>query len=132
MFFFFFQVWKKELLKTKYISKNDVNPKAVSYEFIIGVLYFLTREMRRRHRGSKKIYILLFKIWVIFKTLSSISPTNIVFCLQNSVWLESFDCHISFATSISGSLIVTTVLWLLSSGNILSVSHSDTTLYYNL
>ena len=41
-------------------------------------------------------------------------------------WPESYDRHGSFVTKISGWLIVSPVLWALSSRNTLSVTHSDT------
>ena len=50
-------------------------------------------------------------------------------CLQSNAWLESCDRHGSFGTKISGSLIVSPVLWVLSSRNTLSVTHSDTASY---
>ena len=50
-------------------------------------------------------------------------------CLQSNAWLESYDRHGSFGTKISGSLIVSPVLWDLSSRNTLSVTHSDTASY---
>ena len=63
---------------------------------------------------------------LIFQTLSSISPKFYVVCLQPYAWLYSYDRYNSFGTMIWGSLIVSPVLWLLSSRNTLSVSHSDT------
>ena len=53
------------------------------------------------------------------------SKFNMV-CLQSNAWMESYDRHDSFGTKISGSLIVSPVLWVLSSRNTLSVTHSDT------
>ena len=49
--------------------------------------------------------------------------------LQHYAWLESCDQDISFDTKILGSLIVSPVLWVLSSRNTLSVTHSDTASY---
>ena len=49
-----------------------------------------------------------------------------MFCLQHYAWLESCDQDGSFDTKILGSLIVSPVLWVLSSRNTLSVTHSDT------
>ena len=66
------------------------------------------------------------QIILIFQTLSSISRKCYVFCLQLFAWLESCDQDGSFVTKISGSLIINPVLWVLSSRNTLSVTHSDT------
>ena len=49
-----------------------------------------------------------------------------VFLLPPYAWLESYGPHGSFGTKISGSLIVSPVLWVLSSRNTLSVTHSYT------
>ena len=65
----------------------------------------------------------------IMLILSSISPTLYVFCLQLHAWLESCDQDGPFGTRISGSLIVSPVLWVLSLRNTLSVTHSDTASY---
>ena len=59
--------------------------------------------------------------------LSLISPNFHVVCHQPNAWLESYDRYGSFGTMISGSLIVSTVLWVLSSRNTLSVTHSSVT-----
>ena len=50
-------------------------------------------------------------------------------CLQPNTWLESYDRYGSFGTMIWGSLIVSPALWVLSSRNTLSVTHSDTASY---
>ena len=50
----------------------------------------------------------------IFKTLLSTSIAY-VFCLELYSGLESHECHASFGTKISGSHIVSPVLWVLSS-----------------
>ena len=52
-----------------------------------------------------------------------------MFCLQHYAWLNSCDQDGSFGTKISGSLIVRPVLWVLSSRNTLSVTHSYTASY---
>ena len=52
-----------------------------------------------------------------------------VVCLQPYAWLESYDFYGSFSIMIWGSLIVSSVLWLLSWRNTLSVTHSDTASY---
>ena len=52
-----------------------------------------------------------------------------VVCLKPNAWLESYDCYGSFDTMIWEPLIVSPVLWVLSSGNTLSVTHSDTASY---
>ena len=59
-------------------------------------------------------------------TLPSISPRINVFCLPPYAWLESYGRHSSFGTKISGSLSFSPVLWVLSSHNTLSLTHSDT------
>ena len=43
-------------------------------------------------------------------------------CLQPYAWLESYGCHPSCGTKISGSIIVSQVIWLLLSHKTLSVS----------
>ena len=58
-----------------------------------------------------------------------ISPNFFMVCLQPNAWLESYDHNGSFGTKISGSLIVSPVLWVLSSRNTLSVTHSNTASY---
>ena len=67
------------------------------------------------------------QIRLIFQSLSLISPTFYVVCLQPYAWLESYDRYGSFGTMLWGSLIVCPVEWLLSSRNTISVNHSDTT-----
>ena len=62
---------------------------------------------------------------LVFKILRSISPIINVFCLQPSDQLESYECHASFGTKMSRSLIASPVLWVLSSRNNISVTHSD-------
>ena len=52
-----------------------------------------------------------------------------LYFLQHYAWLESSDQDVSFDTNILGSLIVSSVLWVLSSHNTLSVTHSDTASY---
>ena len=69
------------------------------------------------------------QIRLIFQTLFSISPNFHVFCLQPNALLESYDSYGSFGTMIGGSLIVSPVLWFLSSWNTLSVTHSDMASY---
>ena len=61
-----------------------------------------------------------------------ISPKVYVFCLQHYAWLKSCDQDGSFGTKISESLIVNPVLWVLSSRNTLSVTHSYTASYMSL
>ena len=46
--------------------------------------------------------------------------------LQSNAWLESYDHYCLFGTMIWGALIVSPVLWFLSSRNTLLYSHSDT------
>ena len=57
------------------------------------------------------------------------SKLFVIVCYQPNAWLESYDRHGSFGTKISGALIVSPVLWVLSSRNILSITHSDTASY---
>ena len=45
--------------------------------------------------------------------------------ISSNTWLKSYDRYGSFGTMIWGSLIVSPVLWFLSSRNTLSVTHSD-------
>ena len=69
------------------------------------------------------------KIWPLFEALSSISPKIIAVSIQHYAWLKSYGCNISFGTNISGSLFISPMLWVLSSRNTISVTHSDTALY---
>ena len=69
------------------------------------------------------------EIRLIFQSLSLISPTFYVACLQPYAWLESYDRYGSFGTMLWGSLIICPVVWLLSSRNTLSVTDSDTASY---
>ena len=80
-------------------------------------------------RWTKNTSQINVPIWLIFQTLSLISQNFYVVYHQPYAWLESYDRYSSFATMIKGSLIVTLVLWLLSSRNTLSVTHSDTASY---
>ena len=73
-----------------------------------------------KNRVTKKV-----QIWLIFQTLSLISPKFDVICIQPYSWLENYGPYGSFGTMILGSLIVSPVLWILSSRNTLSVTHSD-------
>ena len=57
------------------------------------------------------------KIRLIFKTLSSITPSFHMVCLQPNALLESYDRYGSFGIMIWGSLIVSPVIWFLSSQN---------------
>ena len=81
------------------------------------------------HKGCENTLQKKVKIRFIFQTLSSISPNFHVVCLQPNAWLESYGRYGSFGTLIWGSLIVSPVLWLLSSRNTLSATHSDTASY---
>ena len=78
-----------------------------------------------KHRWTKNTSQKNVQIRLIFQTLSLISPTLYVVCLQHYSWLENYGCYGSFGTIILGSLIDSPVLWLLSSRNTLSVTHSD-------
>ena len=69
------------------------------------------------------------QIKLIFLTLSSISLKKYVFFLSPYAWLESYGCHRSLGTNISGSLNFIPVLCVLSSHNTLNVIHSDTASY---
>ena len=62
-------------------------------------------------------------------TLCLISQINIMVCLKHYAWLESYKCPAYFGTKISWSLIVSPVLWLLSSHINISVTQSDTASY---
>ena len=77
-------------------------------------------------------FFLLLQIRLIFQTLSSISPNFHVVCFQPNALLESYDRYGSFGTMVGGSLIVSPVLWFLSSRNTLSVTHSDTASYISI
>ena len=52
-----------------------------------------------------------------------------IICLQPYSWLENFGHYGSFGTMILGSLIVSPVLWILSSRNTLYVTQSDKASY---
>ena len=81
------------------------------------------------HKGCENTLQKKVQIRFIFQTSSSISPNFHVVCLQPNAWLESYGRYGSFGTLIWGSLIVSPVLWLLSSRNTLSATHSDTASY---
>ena len=95
----------------------------------MGVLLSLLREIQMSTQVIWKYVTKNVKIGLIFQTLSLISPKWYVFCLSLYAWLESCDQDGSFGTKISGSLIVSPVLWVLSSRNTLSVTYSDTASY---
>ena len=73
-----------------------------------------------------EILIKFFQIRLIFKTLSLISPSFHMVCLQHNAWLESYAHYGSFGTMLWGSLNVSQVLRFLCSRNTLSLTHSDT------
>ena len=66
---------------------------------------------------------------MIFQTLTLISPKFNLVCLQAYSWMENYGRCGSFATMILATLIISPVLWLLSSSITLSVTHSDKASY---
>ena len=102
----------------------------VRHVWSMGVLLFVLREIQMSTQVIWKYFTKNVKIRLIFQTFSLISPKWYVFCLQLYAWLESCDQDGSFGTQISGSLIFSPVLWVLSSRNTLSVTHSDTASYH--
>ena len=108
------------------VEKQRQDEHKVSDVWSMGVLFFYEEKFRCQHRWSENTSQKNVNIRLIFQTLSFIFPKWYVFCLQLYVWLESCDQVGSFGTKISGSLIVSPVLWVLSSRNTLYVTHSDT------
>ena len=96
-------------------------------------IIFLIRKNTIVHISDLKIFHKKkSKKSLIFQMLSSISSKCYVFCLQLYAWLESCAQGSSFGTKLSGSLIFSQVLWILSSRNTLSVTHLDTASYENM
>ena len=81
--------------------------------------YVYTRDLKILNKKMSKKRL-------IFKTLSSISPSFHMVCLQPNGWLESYVCYGLFGTMIWGSHIISHMLRFLPSHNTLSVTHSDT------
>ena len=82
--------------------------------------YVNTSDLKILHKKMSKVDFL--DVIINFSKLYMV-------CLQANTWLESYDHYGSFGTMICGSLIVSPVLWILSWGNTLSVTHSDTASY---
>ena len=95
-----------------------------------GIIICIKRNTDVKTRDLKILYNFILQIRLIFQTLPSISPNFHVVCLQPNSWLESYDRYGSFGTVFWGSLIVSPVIWFLSSGSTLSATHSD--IYYTL
>ena len=83
----------------------------------IGVLSFVLIEIHMWTQVIWKYFLKKIQKWLIFKTLSLISPSFHMVCLQPNAWLESYDRYGSFGTMIWGSLIVSPLIWFFSSRN---------------
>ena len=123
-FLLFTRTTKNKSRTTKYpaVEQRQEQHK-VRHVWSIGVLSFLFREIWMSTPVIGKYFIKKCqnKVYFLF------SPK--VFCLQHYAWLKSCDQDCSFGTKISGSLIISPVLWVLPSHNTLSVTHSDTASY---
>ena len=109
---------KAKSLNSKQYSKDKINTK-LQHVWNIGVLSFWSREEDANTGDLKIFHTKNVKIW------PSISPIIYVFSLQHYAWLVTYERHTSVGTKLSGSLIVSPVLWVLSSHNTFSVTHSD-------
>ena len=125
-FFFFTRMTQNQSRTTNYLAvEQRQDQHKVRHVWSIGIISYVLREIQMWTQVTWKYFTKNVQIRLIFQTLSLISPKFDVVCLQLYSWLENYGRYGSFGTMILGSLIVSPVLWLLSSRNTLSVTHSD-------
>ena len=128
--FFLFHLHDPKPKQNHQISNSRAKIRSTQSQTCVKYRGLYWEKYRCEHRTPKNTSQKNVQIRLIFQTLSSISPKSCVIFLQHYAWLESYDRYGSFGTMIKGSLIVSPVLWLLSSRNTLSVTHSDTASYW--
>ena len=130
-FFFFFThptQNQSEIIKLSSSRAKTKSRQSLTWVKYRGIIICIKINIYLNTSDLKILQKIFLQIRLIFQTLSSISTNFHIVCLPPNAWLNSYDRYGSFGTMIWGSLIVSPVLWVLSSHNTISVTHSDTAL----
>ena len=98
--------WNHQIVSSRAKTKSRQSQTFVNYR---GNIIWIKRNTDVNKSDLIKLHKNI-KLRLIFHTLSSISPKHYVFFLSSYEWLESYGCHGSFGTYISGTLSFSPVL----------------------